>query len=105
MSGRTLFLTSAAQQKKRAVEASYNPTIPALYKDPQVLAANAFFGELLPSLYSATARPSRIAGPHYNRLSSDVWRAAHAVLAGEPAAERVARLERDLDRLKYRARW
>jgi trehalose/maltose transport system substrate-binding protein len=99
------FLTSPAQQKKRAVEASYNPTIPALYADADVLAANPFFGELLPSLYGATARPSRIAGPHYNRLSSDVWRAAHDVLAGKPAAQRVAQLERDLDRLKYRARW
>jgi len=100
-----LFLTSAAQQKKRAVEGSYNPTLPALYDDAEVLAANPFFAELLPSLEAATARPSRVAGPHYNRLSSDVWRAAHAVLAGAPAAERVARLERDLDRLKYRARW
>ncbi|HEX6860750.1 MAG TPA: ABC transporter substrate-binding protein [Caulobacteraceae bacterium] len=99
------FLTSAAEQKKRAVEASYNPTIPALYEDRDVLAANPFFAALLPSLYEATARPSRIAGPHYNRLSSDVWRAAHDVLAGKSAATRVARLERDLDRLKYRARW
>jgi len=99
------FLTSAAQQKKRAIEASYNPTIPALYADREVLAANPFFGELLTSLNNATARPSRIAGPHYNRLSSDVWRAAHDVLSGRPAAARVARLETDLNRLKYRARW
>lgn len=100
-----MFLTSAAQQKKRAIEASYNPTIPALYSDRQVLAANPFFGELKDSLQNATARPSRIAGPHYNRLSSDVWRAAHDILAGEPAAKRVARLRTDLERLKYRARW
>jgi trehalose/maltose transport system substrate-binding protein len=100
-----MFLTSAAQQKKRAIEASYNPTIPALYSDPQVLAANPFFGELKDSLQNATARPSRIAGPHYNRLSSDVWRAAHDILAGSPASRRVARLHGDLERLKYRARW
>lgn len=100
-----MFLTSAAQQKTRAVEASYNPTIPALYEDPDLLAANPFFAELLPSLENATARPSRVAGPHYNRLSSDVWRAAHAALAGKPADEAVAGLERDIDRLKYRARW
>ncbi len=100
-----MFLTSAAQQKTRAVEGSYNPTIPALYEDEDVLAANPFFAELLPSLENATARPSRIAGPHYNRLSSDVWRAAHAVLAGKPAAEAVDGLQRDIDRLKYRAKW
>jgi len=99
------FLTSAPEQKARAIAASYNPTIPALYDDAEVLAANPFFGALLPSLESATARPSRIAGPHYNRLSRDVWRAAHDVLAGKPAAPRVAQLEADLDRLKHRARW
>ncbi len=99
------FLTSAAQQKKRAVKASYNPTIPALYDDPEVLAANPFFADLLDPLRNATARPSRIAGPHYNRLSSDVWRAAHDILAGQPAQARVEQLAEELDRLKYRAGW
>ncbi|WP_374574509.1 ABC transporter substrate-binding protein [Phenylobacterium sp.] len=99
------FLTSAPEQKIRAVKAAYNPTIPALYGDPDVLAANPFFGALLPSLESATARPSRVAGPHYNRLSSDFWRAVHDVLTGDPAGPRVAELNSDLDRLKYRARW
>mgnify|MGYP001199991911 CR=1 FL=1 len=100
-----LFLTSAEQQKKRAIIGSYNPTIPALYHDPEVLAANPFFGDLLEPLRNATARPSRVVGPHYNRLSSDFWRAAHDILAGRPAAERVAQLEEDLDRLKFRAGW
>lgn len=99
------FLTSAEQQKKRAIDASYNPTIPALYDDADVLAANPFFGDLLEPLRNAAARPSRIAGPHYNRLSSDVWRAAHDILAGQPAKARVAQLADELDRLKYRAGW
>lgn len=99
------FLTSAEQQKKRAITASYNPTIPALYDDHDVLAANAFFADLLEPLTKATARPSRIAGPHYNRLSSDVWRAAHDILTGTPAKARVQELKNDLERLKYRADW
>ncbi len=99
------FLTSAEQQKARAIAASYNPTIPALYRNPEVLAANTFFADLLQSLRNATARPARVAGPHYNRLSNDFWRAAHEILAGAPAAPRVKKLEEDLDRLKYRAGW
>ncbi len=99
------FLTSAEQQKKRAIEASYNPTIPALYEDPEILGANPFLGELLEPMRNATARPSRIAGPHYNRLSSDVWRAAHDVLAGASAEARIAQLASELDRLKFRAGW
>ena len=99
------FLTSAGQQKKRAITASYNPTIPALYNDPDILTANPFFKTLLDPLRNATARPSRIAGPHYNRLSSDVWRAAHDILAGAPAQARIEQLAQELDRLKYRAGW
>ena len=99
------FLTSAEQQKSRAIAASYNPTIPALYRDPDVLASNAFLADLLEPLRNATARPSRIAGAHYNRLSNDVWRAAHDILAGAPAERRVEALEADLDRLKFRAGW
>lgn len=100
-----LFLTRAEEQKKRAIVGSYNPTIPALYKDKEILAANAFFADLLLPLQNATARPSRIAGPHYNRLSSDIWRSTHAILAGAPVNERLKILSTELDRLKYRARW
>ena len=99
------FLTSAQQQKSRAIAASYNPTIPALYTDPDVLAANPFIGTLLEPMRNAVARPSRITGPSYNRLSSDFWRAAHDILAGQPAKSRIAQLAEDLDRLKYRAGW
>jgi len=98
------FLTGRAQQKKRAIEASYNPTIPALYEDPEVLAANPFFGMLLEPLRNAAARPSRAAGAHYNRVSSEVWRAAHDVLAGQPADERVRALAGRLERLEHRVR-
>jgi len=99
------FLTSREQQKRRAISASYNPTIPELYDDPDILAANPFFADLLAPLRNATARPSRIAGPHYNRLSNDIFRAVHDILGGAPATERTAQLSDDLDRLKYRANW
>jgi len=100
-----VFLTSAEQQKKRAIGASYNPTRPALYQDPDILAANPFFADLLEPLRNATARPSRVAGPHYNHLSSDVFRAVHDILGGAPAKQRVAQLVEELERLKYRAGW
>ncbi len=100
------FLTSAEQQKKRAIAASYNPTIVALYDDPDVLAANPFFAALRAPLEAATARPSRIVGPYYNHFSNDLWRAVHDILASEAKpAPRLAALAEDLDRLKYRARW
>jgi trehalose/maltose transport system substrate-binding protein len=100
------FLTSAAEQKKRAIAASYNPTIAALYDDPDVLAANPFFGALREPLEAATARPSRIVGPYYNHVSNNFWRAVHDILGNRTVPQaRLATLAGELNRLKHRARW
>lgn len=100
------FLTSAAQQKQRAIRAAYNPTLPALYDDPEVLAANPFFGQLRQTFEHAVVRPSRVTGSRYNRVSSAFWQATHDVLSGEAeAADRLARLEGRLNRIGRRGRW
>lgn len=100
------YLTSAAEQKRRAIRGAYNPTIMALYQDEEVLAANPFFGTLYAAFEHAVARPSRVTGPRYSRVSNGVWRAVHDVLAhtADPAV-RLAELGRELDRLRHRARW
>jgi len=97
------YLTGHAEQKRRAVTAAYNPTLPALYRDGDVLAANPFFGELYPTFSQAVARPSRVVGYRYNRVSSAFWNTAHDVLAGRRSAEAaLADLERQLQRLHRR---
>jgi trehalose/maltose transport system substrate-binding protein len=101
-----LYLTSQAEQKRRAIAASYNPTYPALYKDPDVLAANPFFGKLYDTFANAVARPSAVTGDDYNRVSAAFWTAVHGTLAGEqPAEAALAGLERSLKRIGRRARW
>lgn len=101
-----LFLTGEAEQKRRAVEASYNPTLVALYDDPEVLEANPFFGQLFETFENAVARPSRVTGQHYNRVSSAFWTAAHDILAGDAEAEaRLGALQGELNRLGRRGRW
>ncbi|MBX5483186.1 MAG: ABC transporter substrate-binding protein [Myxococcaceae bacterium] len=100
------FLTSPEEQKRRAIEGAYNPTIVSLYRDPEVLEANPFFGKLFDAFAHAVARPSGIVGPQYNRVSNAFWRATHDVLAGtEPADERLGALAQELRRLRARARW
>src|SRR5690606_36445569 len=37
------YLTSAQEQKRRAIAGAYNPTIIGLYEDEEILAANPFF--------------------------------------------------------------
>jgi trehalose/maltose transport system substrate-binding protein len=94
-----LALTGAAEQKRRAIAAGFNPTRRALYGDPEVLTANPHYATLLPVLDRALARPSRLTGVSYNRVSSAFWNAVHDALSGrsEPEAALVeleARLRR-----------
>ncbi len=100
------YLTSRAEQKRRAIAGSYNPTIPALYKDADVLAAAPFFGQLYPTFADAVARPSRQTGAKYNRVSADFYNAVRDVLSGQrQAGEALAGLQRRLDRLSRGGRW
>lgn len=100
------YLTSAQVQKERAIRGAYNPTIIGLYKDKDILAANPFFGDLLPSFLSAVPRPARASGARYNQVSDAIWRAGHAALSSDTSASTaLAQLEEELDRIAYRARW
>jgi trehalose/maltose transport system substrate-binding protein len=100
------FLTGPEQQKRAALEASLNPTIPALYQDPEILKANPFLAELLPTFKSAVARPSRVTGARYNQVSSELWNAVHDALAGQaPPEQALSRLQRSLTRLSHGGKW
>ncbi|MCB9957901.1 MAG: ABC transporter substrate-binding protein [Rhodospirillaceae bacterium] len=100
------YLAGYEEQKRRAIAGSFNPTIMALYEDPEVLAANPFFGELFDTFTHAVARPSRITGARYNEVSSAVFSAVHAVLSGEAAAaEALADLNAELNRMSRGGRW
>ncbi len=93
------YLASPQEQKRRAIEGAYNPTIAALYEDAEVLAANPFFGELYDTFTNAVARPSAITGSRYNQVSTEFWNAVHRTLGGQTTAEAaLADLERRLQR-------
>ncbi|UEM19250.1 ABC transporter substrate-binding protein [Skermanella mucosa] len=100
------YLTSREEQKRRAVVGGFNPTIDALYKDQEVLAANPFFGDLYEVFVNAVARPSRVTGVRYNQVSAEFWNAVHATLSGQTDAKTsLADLERTLDRVSRGGRW
>lgn len=99
------YLTSHSEQKRRAIAASFNPTIPALYEDPQVLAAAPFFTQLVPIMESAVARPADVTGSQYNRVSHAFWSAVHRVLGGQQSASDSLRdLQRQLKRMSLGGR-
>nr|WP_298411942.1 ABC transporter substrate-binding protein [uncultured Halomonas sp.] len=99
------YLTSEEEQKRRAIESSYNPTITALYEDEEVLTAVPFFSTLYETFANAVARPSSSTGDNYGRVSNAFFNTAHGVLSGDRnSAEALAQLETELSRIKRR-RW
>jgi trehalose/maltose transport system substrate-binding protein len=101
-----MYLTSAEEQKRRAVKGAYNPTIESLYKDPEILAAAPFMGELYDTFVNAVARPSTPTGAKYNQVSNEFWNAVHGVLSGRAKADAsTAQLEASLKRMSRGGKW
>jgi trehalose/maltose transport system substrate-binding protein len=96
-----MYLTSAAEQKRRAITASLNPTIPSLYSDKDVAAANPFLASMGEVFKGAAPRPSTVTGGKYNQASNAFFNAVHAVLAKEkPAKDALAELAGKLAQIK-----
>lgn len=101
-----MFLTSPEIQKQRAIEGSYNPTIPELYKDADVLKATPFMGDLYDVFTSAVARPSTVTGDKYNEVSAAIWNATSSVLNGKSnGADAAKKLEEDLTKIRRGDKW
>ncbi len=97
------YLASPAEQKIRAIEGTYNPTIAALYKDKDILKANPFFGSLYDVFTSSVARPSGPTKGKYNQVSQAFSTAVSDVLNGKMKGQAaVAKLAGDLNRIKGR---
>jgi trehalose/maltose transport system substrate-binding protein len=98
-----LFMASTDEQKIRAVEGSFNPTIMSLYEDADVLTASPFMGSLYDVFINAVARPSTATAPDYAETSRIFYTGVHDVLTGEnDAASAFEAMELDLvDLLGY----
>ena len=92
------FLCSRDEQARRCRRTAEPPTIPALYKNPEVLAQNPYFSLALQDFQkNITERPSRAAGKIYPNVSRAYFEAVHAVLTHkESAALAASELEKDL---------
>lgn len=96
-----LYLAGPDAQKRRAIVSSSLPTLPALYKDAEIAAAQPIIPLWKDVLTNAVPRPSAPAKVRYNELSSKFWSAVHETLSGNgSAAENLEVLELDLTDLK-----
>jgi trehalose/maltose transport system substrate-binding protein len=95
------YMTSPEVQAQRAIRGSYLPTIPTLYADPEVLAANPFYADLQSVFVNgAVARPSTITGENYLAVSRAYFGAIHQVLTGDmAAADALEQLDQQLNQL------
>ncbi|WP_216319575.1 ABC transporter substrate-binding protein [Deinococcus aestuarii] len=97
------YLTGPEEQKIRAIEGAYNPTISALYKDQAILKANPFFGSLLSVFTNAVPRPSAATKGKYNQVSQAFSTSVSNVLNGKAKGQAaVAQLSTELARIKGR---
>ena len=83
------YLTGKDEQKIRALEAGYNPSITALYQDQDVLHSAPYFRNLYDVFANAVVRPSTITAPLYPETSAIFYNAIHDILsqkADAPAA-------------------
>lgn len=95
------FLNNEESQRVRAIEASRPPTLSALYQDEEIAEKQPFIPLWKPVIDNAIVRPSAPTKEDYNEVSSEIWTAAHDVMAGEMDAESaIARLNARLERLK-----
>ena len=95
------FLNNAESQRARAIESSRPPTLTALYEDAEIGEKQPFIPLWKPVIDNAIVRPAAPTKTDYNEVSSEVWTAAHSVMAGEMEPEAaVARLNAMLTRLK-----
>ncbi|AJY45475.1 ABC transporter substrate-binding protein [Martelella endophytica] len=81
------FITGEEMQKMRAIEAAYNPSIPALYEDEEVLEVLPFLKDTVDAFADSAVRPSGYTGTSYNRVSQAFYRTVHDILAGQADAE------------------
>jgi trehalose/maltose transport system substrate-binding protein len=101
-----MFRASAPIQKENVLKQSMNPTLIALYKDKDVIAANAFTTSLLDVFTNAVPRPSTVTGAKYPEVSAAIWNAVHDILAGKTSAEDgVKKLESRLTQIRRGPQW
>jgi trehalose/maltose transport system substrate-binding protein len=99
-------LTSADEKKRRAIKGGFNPTVERLYREPELLVALPWLGDLRKAFAGAVARPSAITGRRYNQVSNEFWNAVHDVLSGrKPAQPSLAELANRLRFLSRGEQW
>lgn len=100
------FLTNYQQQKRHALDYSFAPTVIETYTDSELLEKRGFMAAYKKALLNGVARPAKITGLSYPKVSKKFHHAIHQYLAGHQTLEEtLITLEKDLIRIKENASW
>lgn len=77
------YMVGFEDQKMRAIEGGYNPTVAALYEDADVLKKIPFLDMAKTAFEESVARPSIVTGKNYNRVSRTFYRTVHDIISGK----------------------
>ncbi len=101
-----LHLTSAEEQKRRALAGGFQPTIASVYQDKEVVAANPMFTSLVDTFKAAVPRPTTVTKGKYNQASTAFWNAVHAVLSKQAKPkDSLAELKSKLEQISRGGKW
>ena len=78
----------------------------SLYSDKEVLTASPFFGTLLDTFTNAVARPAKVTGAKYSRVSSNFRNAVYSVLSGQGQPDaKLKDLQTQLEGMSKKGKW
>ncbi|GAB4532716.1 MAG: ABC transporter substrate-binding protein [Anaerolineales bacterium] len=96
------YLTGHDEQKIRAIQGGFPPTITALYQDPEALHAVPYLSTLGDVFANASLRPATTTAPHYSEISPLFYNAVFETLTGKTrAANALVSLEQELKKLLH----
>jgi trehalose/maltose transport system substrate-binding protein len=84
------FLCRRDVQLRRCRRTAQPSTLPELYSDPEVLAANPYFSSILDTRNEIALRPAAMSGKEYPDVSRAYFEAVHMVLSGKKSATQAA---------------
>lgn len=102
-----LFLVSPEEQRRRALEHGYYPTIQSLYDEPKIQEISPITKLMKNLLKNAVPRPAGQTGSKYSQVSAMFWNMVYRTLSGKGTAKKhFAQLEKKLNFIsKNGTRW
>ncbi len=99
-------LTDSESQKRHATEHSFSPTLINLYDDPDIIGQRPFMSALKMVLLNGVARPAKLTGRNYPKISKKFSATVHEILSGQKnASNALEALEITLNRIKGKNGW